>query len=274
MFEDEVCVDVESPEHCQPPTGDGYFSLATERAGVDGASCDADSLASREDEGTGSPAAVTLFGEQLPAARRFAELLVTDGVVRGLIGPREAPRIWTRHLLNCAAITTLIPKESYVVDIGSGAGLPGIVLSVARPDLHVVLVEPLARRVAFLMETIDLLELPQVRVVRGRAEECSGQLDPADVVTARAVASLDRLAAWGLPLASLGGRLLAIKGASAQEELATHHDTVRRLGGGQPILRECGVGVLAAPTAVIEIVRERMVAATRSRRKGHGVTRR
>lgn len=224
--------------------------------------------------GTTRHAAETLFGARLPLARRYAELLVTDGVVRGLIGPREAPRIWQRHLLNCAAITHLIPPETYAVDIGSGAGLPGIVLSVARPDLRIVLVEPLARRVAFLTEAVETLGLTQVEVVRGRAEECVGKLEPADVVTARAVASLDRLAAWALPLAAVGGRLLAIKGASAAAEVDAHGEAVRRLGGGWPTVRECGAGLVSPPASVIEVVRERSSASARPRRKGRGSTRR
>ena len=119
----------------------------------------------------------------------------------GLIGPREAPRIWERHLLNCAAVAELIPEGATVVDVGSGAGLPGMVLAVARPDLTVTLVEPLARRTAFLTEAVASLGLEQTTVVRARAEECVGKLPAADVVTARAVAPLDRLAGWCLPLA-------------------------------------------------------------------------
>ncbi|HET6214755.1 MAG TPA: 16S rRNA (guanine(527)-N(7))-methyltransferase RsmG, partial [Micromonosporaceae bacterium] len=139
-------------------------------------------------------AARQLFGDQLPLAEVYAGLLATDGVVRGLLGPREADRVWDRHLLNCAAIAELIPFAAFVVDIGSGAGLPGIVLAVARPDLSVVLVEPLARRTAFLDEAVAVLGLAErVTVRRARAEECIGSHSLADVVTARAVAPLDRL---------------------------------------------------------------------------------
>ncbi|MER7003028.1 16S rRNA (guanine(527)-N(7))-methyltransferase RsmG [Dactylosporangium sp. NPDC000555] len=206
------------------------------------------------------PVAEKVFGDRLPVAHRFAELLVTDGVVRGLIGPREAPRIWERHLLNCAVVADLIPSGATVIDVGSGAGLPGMVLAVARPDLSVTLVEPLARRTAFLAEAVTTLGLDRTTVVRARAEECVGKLPLADVVTARAVAPLDRLAGWCLPLTALGGRLLAMKGASASAEIAEHAEALVRLGAGTPSVRTCGDALLAEPTTVVEIVREREVA--------------
>jgi 16S rRNA (guanine527-N7)-methyltransferase len=211
-------------------------------------------------------AAEALFGDRLALASSYADLLATDGVVRGLIGPREAPRIWDRHLLNCAAMAELIPSGASVVDVGSGAGLPGIVLAVARPDLSVVLVEPLARRIAFLAEVVPALGLDRsVTVIRGRAEELGETLTPADVVTARAVAPLDRLVGWCLPLAALGGRLLALKGASAADEVAEHRDAIGRLGGSTPVVRLCGVDVIDPPTTVVEIIRERAVAPARPR---------
>jgi 16S rRNA (guanine527-N7)-methyltransferase len=208
-------------------------------------------------------AAATIFGDRLAVAERYAELLMTDGVVRGLIGPRETPRIWDRHLLNCAVVADLIPQGATVVDVGSGAGLPGIVLSIARPDLTVILLEPLARRTAFLTEAVADLKLDAVSVVRARAEECVGRGMPAglpaDIVTARAVAPLDRLAGWCLPLAVLGGRMLALKGASAADEVATHAPAVERLGGGRPTIHLCGEGLVDEPATVIEVVRERVV---------------
>lgn len=204
------------------------------------------------------PAARVLFAAALPVAVEFAGLLATEGVVRGLIGPREATRIWDRHLLNSAALAELVATGSTVVDVGSGAGLPGIPLSLARPDLSVVLVEPLERRTAFLEQVVPALGLAgRVRVVRGRAE--SMRPPPADVVTARAVAPLDRLAAWCLPLAALGGRLLAIKGAAADDEVAAYGDVVVGLGGSWPAVRRCGVGLLDPPVTVVEVVRERTV---------------
>src|SRR5919199_3270350 len=123
-------------------------------------------------------AAQAIFAKQLPVAEAYARLLVTEGVVRGLIGPREAPRVWERHLLNCGVISSLISTGASIVDVGSGAGLPGIVLAVARPDLRITLVEPLARRTAFLSEAVAALDLTSVTVVRGRAEECVGDLSP------------------------------------------------------------------------------------------------
>ena len=210
-------------------------------------------------------AARAVFGDRLALAGRYAELLGTDGVVRGLIGPREADRLWDRHLLNCAVLAELIGNGAYVVDVGSGAGLPGIVLAIARPDLAVVLIEPLARRTAFLTEAVEELGLVgRVEVLRGRAEQFAsdphgGLAGSADVVTARAVAPIDRLAGWCLPLARVGGRLLALKGSSAAEEVAEHRAVVVRLGGATPEVRWCGVGVLDQPATVVEIVRERVV---------------
>jgi 16S rRNA (guanine527-N7)-methyltransferase len=206
-------------------------------------------------------AAVHYFGDRLDVAVRYAELLMTDGVVRGLIGPREATRIWDRHLLNCAAVSELIPLDARVVDVGSGAGLPGVVLAMARSDLSVILVEPLARRTAFLSEVVATLGLASTTVVRARAEECATgrhrRFDLADVVTARAVAPLNRLAAWCLPLAAEGGRVLALKGESAAEEIEAHQRAVRAAGGGSPSIRLCGESVIDPPTTVVEIERVR-----------------
>ncbi|WP_433307915.1 16S rRNA (guanine(527)-N(7))-methyltransferase RsmG [Actinoplanes sp. CA-030573] len=211
-----------------------------------------------------------VFGDRFGLAVDYARLLVTDGVVRGLIGPREAPRIWERHLVNCAVMTEIIPIGASVVDVGSGAGLPGIVLAVARPDLTISLVEPLARRTAFLSEAVTALGLEStVTVVRGRAEDVvDGPPAGADVVTARAVAALDRLAGWCLPLARVGGRLLALKGSSAAEEIAEHGTVVAELGGGTPVLRVCGTGLIEPPTTVVEIVKERDVVRSRPKPSG------
>ena len=217
-------------------------------------------------------AARTVFRDRLPLAESYAHLLTTDGVVRGLIGPREAPRIWERHLINCGVMSEIIPIGASVVDVGSGAGLPGIVLAVARPDLTIRLVEPLARRTAFLTEAVTALGLDAtVTVVRGRAEDLAGGPPVvADVVTARAVAPLDRLAGWCLPLTAVGGRLLALKGASAADEVTEHRAAVARLGGSEPVITLCGVGLIEPPTTVVEIVRERDVVATRPKSSGRG----
>jgi 16S rRNA (guanine527-N7)-methyltransferase len=204
-------------------------------------------------------AAAAVFGERLELARRYAELLATEGVLRGLIGPRETPRLWERHLVNCGVMAEMIPVGAGVVDVGSGAGLPGLVLAVARPDLAITLVEPLARRTAFLDEVVEVLGLDNVMVIRGRAEEVVDHLPGADVVTARAVAALDKLTGWCLPLAAVGGRLLAMKGSSAAEEIAEHAAAIEALGGGSVAIRLCGSGLIDPPTTVVEIVKERHV---------------
>lgn len=206
-----------------------------------------------------------VFGPRLSLAERYVSALATDGVVRGLIGPREVPRLWERHLLNCAVIGELVPEGCHVLDVGAGAGLPGIALTLARPDLTVTLLEPLARRVAFLEEMVLQLRLARVNVVRGRAEEW-GSRPPPDLVIARAVAPLDRLAQWCLPLLAPGGRLLAIKGASAAAEVQRCAPAVHRAGGRDAQVRMCGVGVVVPAATVVEVTKS--VAVARRRSKG------
>jgi 16S rRNA (guanine527-N7)-methyltransferase len=202
------------------------------------------------------PQARAVFGPGLDAAIEYARLLATEGTVRGLIGPREVPRVWERHLLNSAAIASLVPASARVVDVGSGAGLPGIPLALARPDLTVALLEPLARRVAFLTECVDRLGLERVTVVRGRAEEgpVRRDLGGADVVTARAVAPLDRLAGWCLPLLRPGGLLLAMKGSTAAEELAA--------AGSLPGATDTRITQAGDPPATVIVVTRGTVRAT------------
>ncbi|MBG6101416.1 16S rRNA (guanine527-N7)-methyltransferase [Micromonospora vinacea] len=266
MTHDDITADAVTGPGGTPP-GPSAVRPATS-SDADGGSTGPDTAPSPADAALPpelAPAALTLFGDRLDLAAAYAELLATDGVVRGLIGPREAPRIWDRHLLNCAAVAERIPAGATVLDVGSGAGLPGLVLAIARPDLTVTLIEPLARRTSFLIEVVERLGLAKsVRVFRGRADEAasgSSGREPisGDVVTARAVAPLDRLAGWSLPLAVRGGRLLALKGSSAAAEIEEHAEVVARLGGGQPGVHLCGVGVIDPPTTVVEIVRERMV---------------
>jgi 16S rRNA (guanine527-N7)-methyltransferase len=213
------------------------------------------------------PAAPKVFGDRLDLAARYVEHLATSGVERGLIGPREADRLWDRHVLNCAVVAELVPDGAKVVDVGSGAGLPGIPLSLARPDLRIVLVEPLARRVEWLEEIIADLGL-SLTVERGRAEENAirRRWEGADVVTARAVAPLARLAGWSLPLLRTGGRMLAVKGASAPQEIDRDAAEVRRLGGGQPVIELCGTGIVDPPSTVVTVEREARPAG-RSRKK-------
>jgi 16S rRNA (guanine527-N7)-methyltransferase len=215
------------------------------------------------------------FGRRAALAEAFAGHLGTSAVARGLLGPREVPRVWTRHVLNCAALAPLIPESAHVVDVGSGAGLPGLVLAIARADLHVTLVEPLLRRVAWLEEVTADLALDNVAVVRGRAEE----LDPsfADVATARAVAPLAKLATWCLPLVRPDGLMLAIKGRSAVDELRDAEPVLPALGAASWRIREVGGELLEEPTTVVEIRkgpgrgRARRVS---PRRRGEGRSRR
>jgi len=198
--------------------------------------------------------ATAVFGDELDRAYTYAELLAGAGVERGLIGPREVPRLWQRHLLNCAVIAELIPRDSDVLDIGSGAGLPGLPLAIARPDIYVSLVEPMERRTTFLTEAVEALGLTNVDVVRARAEDVSPK-GKADVVTSRAVAPLGRLAQWSLPLTRPGGLMLAIKGSSAADEVAATAKQLRRLRGTNPRVLRCGTDLLETPTTVIAITR-------------------
>ncbi len=193
-----------------------------------------------------------VFAHHLPRAEAYAALLADQGVVRGLIGPREVPRLWARHLLNCAVLEELIPGDVDVCDIGSGAGLPGLVLAIARPDLRVTLVEPLLRRTTFLDEAVEQLRLDNVEVVRARAEELHGKRDFA-VVTSRAVASLDRLLDWSMPLVRQGGALLAMKGSSAADELAAARGRLQRHGAGGASVVTCGVDVVDPATTVVRV---------------------
>jgi len=200
----------------------------------------------------------SVFGDRLPLAERYAEHLATTGVEWGLVGPREASRVWERHILNCAVVADLIPPAARVLDIGSGAGLPGIPLALARPDLRVVLVEPLARRVEWLRAVLADLELP-VEVERGRAEDTPirRRWEGADVVTSRAVAPLHRLAAWCLPLVRPGGMMLAVKGMSAPAEVERDTRAVAASGGGIPRIETCGVGIVDPPSTVVVVERLR-----------------
>lgn len=196
--------------------------------------------------------AALIFGDRLDVAVRYADLLADEATVRGLIGPAETPRLWSRHLLNSAVLGELVADGVEVVDVGAGAGLPGIPLAIARPDLSVVLVEPLLRRATWLEDIVGRLDLASVRVVRARAEELHGHLRT-PVATARAVAPLDRLCRWCLPLLAPGGELLAMKGRTAQTELDEGGSTLRGLGAASAEVVEIGVGRLADPTSVIRV---------------------
>ena len=189
--------------------------------------------------------------ERLPLARAYVAALAGDGVVRGLIGPREPSRLWTRHVLNSVVIAPLVPAGARVVDVGTGAGLPGIPLAIARPDLGVDLVEPLERRTTFLSEVVELLGLTGCRVVRGRAEDVIETVGGADVVTSRAVAPLGKLAGWSAPLARPGGLLLALKGASAAEEVERDAAALRSAGLTDVEVLTVGEGIVDPVTYVV-----------------------
>jgi 16S rRNA (guanine527-N7)-methyltransferase len=194
-----------------------------------------------------------VFGDRLVLAERFAAILADSGVSHGLIGPREVPRLWERHVLNCAVIHLAIPVDQMVIDVGSGAGLPGLALAIARPDLDLHLIEPMLRRTNWLDMAVDELGLTNVKVYRGRAEEFAGVLS-APVVTARAVARLSELARWCLPLLLPGGSLLAIKGLSVAEEVETDRAVLRRLGAIEETIERYGSGIVDQETTVLRVV--------------------
>jgi 16S rRNA (guanine527-N7)-methyltransferase len=211
-----------------------------------------------------------VFGGALETACQFAGILATDGVQRGLIGPRETPRLWDRHLLNCAVVAELLPESGELVDIGSGAGLPGVVFAMLRPGIRVVLLEPMLRRSAFLEECVVRLDLPNATVVRGRAEDMT-RVIKADIATARAVAPLDRLAGWAAGLLRPGGEILAIKGQSAEQELAAARPALSRLRVRSAEVLRVGQGRVESATTVVRVVmgghgREEQPGAHRSRR--------
>lgn len=196
--------------------------------------------------------AVAIFGSQLGLARRYADLLATTGIAHGLVGPREAARLWQRHLVNCAVMESLVPQGESVADIGSGAGLPGIVLAIRRPDLQLTLVEPLLRRTVWLEQTVAELGLDNVTVHRSRAQEFTGTVP---VATARAVASLDKLVRWSFPLLEAGGRLLALKGEAAAEELEAARPKLERWGVMETGVHVIGTDRISEPVRVVEVVR-------------------
>ncbi len=218
-------------------------------------------MVSRETPGPTPPLPDWLTA-QASSLTAFADLLADVGVTRGLIGPREVPRLWQRHLLNCAVVADpaagLVPAGATIGDVGSGAGLPGLVWAIARPDTTVILIEPLLRRSTFLSEAVTELGLgDRVTVWRGRAEDAAGQpgFRPVDVVTARAVAPLTRLVGWTVPLLAVGGRLVALKGSSAAQELAEGHAVAVAAGLDDLEVREVGGDVVDPPTTVIIGVR-------------------
>jgi 16S rRNA (guanine527-N7)-methyltransferase len=203
--------------------------------------------------GTIATAAKQVFGDRLPMAERYVAHLAGSGIERGLIGPREVPRLWDRHVLNCAVVAELMAEGAAVADVGSGAGLPGLCLALARPDLRLTLIEPLERRVIWLAEIVaDLGLSDQVTILRMRAEQAVDSVD-CDVVTARAVSALDKLAGLTIPLLHGSGEVLAIKGRSAEAEIAKAAKAIRKLGGVDTSVLVVGAEVLEEPTTVVRI---------------------
>jgi len=192
-------------------------------------------------------AAAAVFGERLDLARRFAESLARHGEERGLIGPLEVPRLWNRHILNSAVVAPLLTGR--IADVGSGAGLPGLVLAIARPDLSFTLIEPMERRTTWLSEQVDALGLENVTVARMRGEEwAEGRVF--DVVTARAVSALRTLLPVTAPLVRPGGRLVLLKGANVGAEIDAAAKHIRRFGLDAVSVEVVGNGVIAEPTRV------------------------
>jgi 16S rRNA (guanine527-N7)-methyltransferase len=223
--------------------------------------------ATPEDVPPPPPAAAIVFGSALPLAERYVARLAGDGVARGLIGPREVPRLWERHVLNSAAVAEAVPQGARVVDVGSGAGLPGIPLALARADVALTLVEPMARRVEFLEQAVaDLaaaagtesaVDVGRWRVVRGRAEDkgVAGAVGPVDVVTARAVAPLPRLVGWWRGLLRPGAQLVALVGSKAVEELPGMLAELAAAGMRDVHTRAVGADLGDAATTVVVMTR-------------------
>ena len=214
----------------------------------------------------GDDRVIAFFGEGYSVLSRFHGLLIDQGVVRGLIGPRESSRLWERHLLNSAAAAQFLPANGRLIDLGSGAGLPGIVLAAMLPGLEVMLLEPMERRAAWLVEVAAQLQLPNIEVRRGRAEELHGELE-VEAITARAVAPMDRLGRWALPLLVRGGMLVALKGRRAIAEVDAARGVLTRLGAGEPEIFEASTIVGVGSTTVVRVVRETVRSSTLAQKR-------
>ena len=195
-------------------------------------------------------AAETLFAEQLPAAQRYVQHLCTTGITHGLLGPREVPRMWSRHVLNSAVLAPELPSGGTVADVGAGAGLPGLALALARPDVDFTLIEPMERRVDWLDTVIRDLDLSNVQVIRSRAEDVSDEV-MADVVTARAVSALKKLIPLTAPLLAEDGQLMLLKGRSARDEINAAAKQIKRARLSDPTVRLLGEGLLDELTTVV-----------------------
>ncbi|GAA2519836.1 16S rRNA (guanine(527)-N(7))-methyltransferase RsmG [Rarobacter incanus] len=218
-----------------------------------------DSAASPDQEGSepaGADALKAFLGDAYEPMQQFAQLLIAHGEERGLIGPREIPRLWDRHLVNCSLLASVLPQSGRIADVGSGAGLPGIVIAIMRPNARVLLVESMVKRCEWLGEVSDRLGLSNVEVLNGRAEEYAGALE-ADAVTARAVAALDKLTRWAMPLVHVGGEMVVLKGASAEQEIESAQKALRKFAA-----RDAAVQELTGPPGYSDA---RIVRATRGR---------
>lgn len=198
--------------------------------------------------------AIEVFGEQVRLAERYATLLVDPGITHGVIGPREAARIWTRHVLHCGVVAELVPPRAKVADLGSGAGLPGVPLALARPDVQVDLIEPMLRRTRFLDLVLADLGLDNASVVPARAEVHARTPARYDVVVARAVADLRTLAGWAVPLLTRGGSLLALKGERAAAEAADATAGLTAIGLVATVL-SVGSPAINPPLTVVRVAR-------------------
>ena len=232
---------------------EGVPALSADRHGVEGHAHEDEGLV---DPWDGDPRLPAFFADAWPAVDAFHQLLVEEGELRGLIGPRELPRLWERHLLNSAAVVPFLPSTGLIVDVGSGAGLPGVVIAAMLPQAEIVLVEPMERRVTWLHDVVDRTGLTNVEVRRARAQELEGALE-ADAVTARAVASLDKLFRWTAPLVREGGTVIAMKGARAEEELAAASKAMRASGLTNGQVHEATTIAGTEPTRVVSAVRGR-----------------
>lgn len=197
-------------------------------------------------------AAEVIYGEQTQLAERFVEHLVTTGIEWGLLGPREVPIMWERHVLNCAVVQELLPRGGVVADVGSGAGLPGLALAIARPDVQFVLIEPLERRVDWLNMVIEDLGLENVDVIRARSEQVFDTVD-VDIVTARAVSAMKSLVPMTVPLLHGQGELLAIKGKSATSEIEKAEKVLRKFKTIKAEVLTIGDELLEVPTTVARL---------------------